>query len=214
MMLSIFNHLYIFLYELDVKFLVIYKNISCHIYYINIFIYIYIYICVYIYILSINPFCFILLRDRVKRRESICYLLAHSPKPVIAGAGLGPNPRTQSSSPMFSRVSISRKLKTGSRAGIELRYSIVEGNLGRVDQVSEFEYDLFIRPDTCNPRFRVWFNFTVENVRESQVRNIMGCVKCGFGKKNMLLFSLRKIKIMAVLVIYSCYLLPMVVLFQ
>ncbi|XP_069934649.1 cytosolic carboxypeptidase 6-like isoform X1 [Oryctolagus cuniculus] len=88
------------------------------------------------------------------------------------------------------------------------------GNLGRVDQVSEFEYDLFIRPDTCNPRFRVWFNFTVENVRESQVRNIMGCVKCGFGKKNMLLFSLRKIKIMAVLVIYSCYLLPMIVLFQ
>uniref|UniRef100_A0A8C5NNA4 Cytosolic carboxypeptidase N-terminal domain-containing protein n=1 Tax=Junco hyemalis TaxID=40217 RepID=A0A8C5NNA4_JUNHY len=43
------------------------------------------------------------------------------------------------------------------------------GNLGRVDHVSEFEYDLFIRPDTCNPRFRVWFNFTVENVKESQV---------------------------------------------
>uniref|UniRef100_A0A8D2NN04 Cytosolic carboxypeptidase N-terminal domain-containing protein n=1 Tax=Zosterops lateralis melanops TaxID=1220523 RepID=A0A8D2NN04_ZOSLA len=43
------------------------------------------------------------------------------------------------------------------------------GNLGRVDHVPEFEYDLFIRPDTCNPRFRVWFNFTVENVKESQV---------------------------------------------
>lgn len=43
------------------------------------------------------------------------------------------------------------------------------GNLGRVDHVTEFEYDLFIRPDTCNPRFRVWFNFTVENVKESQV---------------------------------------------
>uniref|UniRef100_A0A8C5R148 Cytosolic carboxypeptidase N-terminal domain-containing protein n=1 Tax=Leptobrachium leishanense TaxID=445787 RepID=A0A8C5R148_9ANUR len=43
------------------------------------------------------------------------------------------------------------------------------GNLGRVDYISEFEYDLFIRPDTCNPRFRVWFNFTVENVKESQV---------------------------------------------
>ncbi|KAK2543405.1 hypothetical protein Q9966_003180 [Columba livia] len=42
-------------------------------------------------------------------------------------------------------------------------------NLGRVDHVTEFEYDLFIRPDTCNPRFRVWFNFTVENVKESQV---------------------------------------------
>ncbi|KAI4792304.1 hypothetical protein KUCAC02_033464, partial [Chaenocephalus aceratus] len=41
-------------------------------------------------------------------------------------------------------------------------------NLGRVDYISEFEFDLFIRPDTCNPRFRVWFNFTVENVRETQ----------------------------------------------
>ncbi|XP_068599840.1 cytosolic carboxypeptidase 6 [Brachionichthys hirsutus] len=42
------------------------------------------------------------------------------------------------------------------------------GNLGHVDYISEFEFDLFIRPDTCNPRFRVWFNFTVENIRESQ----------------------------------------------
>ncbi|XP_064003623.1 BEN domain-containing protein 5 isoform X4 [Pogoniulus pusillus] len=42
------------------------------------------------------------------------------------------------------------------------------GNLGRVDHITEFEYDLFIRPDTCNPRFRVWFNFTVENVKEAQ----------------------------------------------
>ncbi|KAM3619350.1 uncharacterized protein V6R79_006813 [Siganus canaliculatus] len=43
-----------------------------------------------------------------------------------------------------------------------------ERNLGRVDYISEFEFDLFIRPDTSNPRFRVWFNFTVENVRETQ----------------------------------------------
>ncbi|XP_041704911.1 cytosolic carboxypeptidase 6-like [Coregonus clupeaformis] len=42
------------------------------------------------------------------------------------------------------------------------------GNLGRVDCISEFEFDLFIRPDTCNPRFRLWFNFTVENVQETQ----------------------------------------------
>ncbi|XP_043555159.1 cytosolic carboxypeptidase 6 [Chiloscyllium plagiosum] len=42
------------------------------------------------------------------------------------------------------------------------------GNLGRVDYISEFEYDLFIRPDTCNPRFRVWFDFTVENMKEYQ----------------------------------------------
>ncbi|XP_069127054.1 cytosolic carboxypeptidase 6-like [Argopecten irradians] len=42
------------------------------------------------------------------------------------------------------------------------------GNLGRVDYITEYEYDLFIRPDTCNPRFRVWFNFTVENVKSDQ----------------------------------------------
>uniref|UniRef100_A0A8C6Q703 ATP/GTP binding protein-like 4 n=1 Tax=Nothobranchius furzeri TaxID=105023 RepID=A0A8C6Q703_NOTFU len=42
------------------------------------------------------------------------------------------------------------------------------GNLGHVDYISDFEFDLFIRPDTCNPRFRLWFNFTVENVRETQ----------------------------------------------
>lgn len=50
------------------------------------------------------------------------------------------------------------------------------GNLGRVDYISEFEFDLFIRPDTCNPRFRVWFNFTVENVRETQVSMLLSCM--------------------------------------
>ncbi|XP_074641861.1 cytosolic carboxypeptidase 6-like isoform X2 [Tubulanus polymorphus] len=42
------------------------------------------------------------------------------------------------------------------------------GNLGRVDYITDSEFDLFIRPDTCNPRFRVWFNFTVENVKSEQ----------------------------------------------
>ncbi|CAG0883042.1 unnamed protein product [Cyprideis torosa] len=42
------------------------------------------------------------------------------------------------------------------------------GNLGRVDFITEYEYDLFIRPDTCNPRFRVWFNFVVDNCRVDQ----------------------------------------------
>ncbi|XP_064386346.1 cytosolic carboxypeptidase 6-like isoform X2 [Halichondria panicea] len=42
------------------------------------------------------------------------------------------------------------------------------GNLGRVDLINDFEYDLFIRPDTCNPRFRMWFNFTVSNVKSDQ----------------------------------------------
>ena len=42
------------------------------------------------------------------------------------------------------------------------------GNLGRADLVGESEYDLFLRPDTCNPRFRFWFNFTVDNVKQDQ----------------------------------------------
>lgn len=28
------------------------------------------------------------------------------------------------------------------------------GNLGRVDYISDYEYDVFIRPDTCNPRYQ------------------------------------------------------------
>lgn len=43
------------------------------------------------------------------------------------------------------------------------------GNLGRADLIGEFEYDLFLRPDTCNPRYRFWFNFTVDNVKQDQV---------------------------------------------
>uniref|UniRef100_A0A915BTU0 Cytosolic carboxypeptidase N-terminal domain-containing protein n=2 Tax=Parascaris univalens TaxID=6257 RepID=A0A915BTU0_PARUN len=42
------------------------------------------------------------------------------------------------------------------------------GNLGRVDMISECEYDLFVRPDTCNPRQRVWFYFAVENALPKQ----------------------------------------------
>ena len=33
--------------------------------------------------------------------------------------------------------------------------SFETGNLGRVDFITENEYDLFVRPDTCNPRIRL-----------------------------------------------------------
>lgn len=51
--------------------------------------------------------------------------------------------------------------------------SFETGNLGRIDYVSEFEYDLYIRSDSCNPRHRFWFNFTIDNVRLDQVCNIL-----------------------------------------
>ena len=34
------------------------------------------------------------------------------------------------------------------------RLICMAGNLGRVDLITAYEYDLFIRPDTCNPRYR------------------------------------------------------------
>lgn len=44
------------------------------------------------------------------------------------------------------------------------------GNLGKVEIINEHEYDLHIRSDTCNPKYRVWFNFTVENsIHEQRV---------------------------------------------
>ncbi|VDK81451.1 unnamed protein product [Dibothriocephalus latus] len=54
-------------------------------------------------------------------------------------------------------------------------------NLGRVEALSEFEYDLYIRPDTCNPKTRNWFYFSVENVRSQQrvIFNITNFTKCG-----------------------------------
>lgn len=43
------------------------------------------------------------------------------------------------------------------------------GNLGFVEQVDQFSYDLMVRPDLTNPRHRLWFNFTVSNQLPNQV---------------------------------------------
>nr|CAD7456842.1 unnamed protein product [Timema tahoe] len=61
-------------------------------------------------------------------------------------------------------VASDRPMTLWSFFGVEVKRLDVR-NLGRVDLISEFEYDLFIRPDTCNPRFRIWFNFIVDNIR-------------------------------------------------
>lgn len=53
--------------------------------------------------------------------------------------------------------------------------SFETGNLGRVDLINEYEYDLFIRPDTCSPRLKFWFNFTVDNVKQDQVNIGISC---------------------------------------
>ena len=42
------------------------------------------------------------------------------------------------------------------------------GNLGLVEQVDKYTYDLMLRPDVANPRHRNWFNFKVDNFRPGQ----------------------------------------------
>ena len=71
------------------------------------------------------------------------------------------------------------------------------GNLGRVDYISEFEYDLFIRPDTCNPRYRVWFCFTVENVKADQVcwQTVEENGKEVSGRVSSLLYILHRVEV-------------------
>lgn len=61
--------------------------------------------------------------------------------------------------------------------------SFETGNLGRVDLVNEYEYDLYVRPDTCSPHLRFWFNFTVDNVKQDQASK----------KKNGLLFKIYRV---------------------
>lgn len=42
------------------------------------------------------------------------------------------------------------------------------GNLGNVEQVNQYDFDLMVRPDVANPRHRIWFNFKLSNQRPAQ----------------------------------------------
>lgn len=42
------------------------------------------------------------------------------------------------------------------------------GNLGLVEQIDQYDYDLMVRPDVANPRARLWFNFIVSNQLPNQ----------------------------------------------
>lgn len=43
------------------------------------------------------------------------------------------------------------------------------GNLGFVENVDRYEYDLMVRPDVLNTKHRIWFNFKISNQRQNQV---------------------------------------------
>ena len=44
------------------------------------------------------------------------------------------------------------------------------GNLGYVERINLFDYELMVRPDIANPRYCLWFNFTVSNQLPNQVK--------------------------------------------
>lgn len=56
------------------------------------------------------------------------------------------------------------------RGELLFRSDFESGNLGKVKElVLQREYDLQIQPDSHNHRYRVWFYFSVSNVRQKQV---------------------------------------------
>ncbi|KAJ9452879.1 Cytosolic carboxypeptidase 6 [Diplonema papillatum] len=46
--------------------------------------------------------------------------------------------------------------------------SFESGNIGKVQALNEFEYDVSVRPDTNNPHYRVWYYFSVSQVQKGQ----------------------------------------------
>lgn len=42
------------------------------------------------------------------------------------------------------------------------------GNLGKVEYCENNEYDLYIRVDTCNQKYRLWFHYSVTNAKVGQ----------------------------------------------
>eukprot|EP01061_Rhynchopus_euleeides_P011882 TRINITY_DN21481_c0_g1_i1.p1 TRINITY_DN21481_c0_g1~~TRINITY_DN21481_c0_g1_i1.p1 ORF type:complete len:441 (+),score=138.19 TRINITY_DN21481_c0_g1_i1:172-1494(+) len=46
--------------------------------------------------------------------------------------------------------------------------SFESGNVGKVQALSEFEFDVSVRPDTNNPHYRVWYYFSVSQVHKGQ----------------------------------------------
>eukprot|EP01064_Diplonema_japonicum_P004099 TRINITY_DN12699_c0_g2_i1.p1 TRINITY_DN12699_c0_g2~~TRINITY_DN12699_c0_g2_i1.p1 ORF type:complete len:444 (+),score=47.21 TRINITY_DN12699_c0_g2_i1:36-1334(+) len=46
--------------------------------------------------------------------------------------------------------------------------SFESGNIGKVQALNDFEFDVSVRPDTNNPHYRVWFYFAVSQVQKGQ----------------------------------------------
>lgn len=77
---------------------------------------------------------------------------------------------TQRSSPRQTPSNTIQQPQTEARKKGELcfRCNFESGNLSKVQIASDIEYDLFVRPDTNNGAYRLWFYFSVSNVKKNQ----------------------------------------------
>ena len=52
--------------------------------------------------------------------------------------------------------------------GLRFSCDFESGNIGEVQQLNEVEYEISIRPDSNNARYRVWFFFSVRGGKKQQ----------------------------------------------
>ena len=70
------------------------------------------------------------------------------------------------------------------------------GNLGKVEYCGNNEYDLYIRVDTCNQKYRLWFHYSVTNAKVGQtcIFHIVNFSKVNFQNDlSILIYELGKI---------------------
>ena len=54
------------------------------------------------------------------------------------------------------------------RGELQFDANFESGNLGEVTRLNEAEFDISIRPDTNNPKYRLWFYFRIRNAKAGQ----------------------------------------------
>ncbi len=74
--------------------------------------------------------------------------------------------------------------KKKKKGDLQFRANFESGNLNKVHVVQDgFEYDLYIRPDTNNANYRLWYYFCVSNAKKNQ--RVLFTI-CNFSKQRSL----------------------------
>jgi hypothetical protein len=70
--------------------------------------------------------------------------------------------------PCISNQPAINKLRARARGDLTFDASFEGGNMARAERVDDNEYDIFLRGDVMNPKYRLWFHFCVANVQAGQ----------------------------------------------